>query len=244
MSEIANPISAPKIQSRRCLACRLPSDLREHVERDRIRHWKTFDSLAQELGSKGFTLSPASLRRHFRHVEPNSQFDAAETENSESQDVATPFDSLVNAQVLDDRQVVEVLARSLVERLQRLERAQRATRNPAQAERLMAASLKEMHALERALRRREELAKPHEELVGKFKEFVGRMIHATQDACRAFMQDNLGMMNNAVNAYLAGHPERLVRRMSEFERDWPENLRSRVSEAIGPIGQETLDTLR
>src|SRR2546426_6562516 len=51
------------------------------------------------------------------------------------ENVSTPFDGLVNAQVLDDRQVVEVMARSLVERLQRLERAQRATRNPAQAER-------------------------------------------------------------------------------------------------------------
>src|SRR2546426_1256181 len=105
------------------------------------------------------------------------------------ENVSTPFDALVNAQVLDDRLVVEVRGRALVERLQRLERAQRATRNPAQAERLMAASLKEMQALERALRRGEELAKPHQELVGKFKEFVGRMIHATQDARRAFMQD-------------------------------------------------------
>src|SRR6266851_1536610 len=109
-----------------------------------------------------------------------------------------PFDSLVNAQVLDDRQVVEVMARSLLERLQRLERAQRATRNPAQAERLMTASLKEMQALERALRRREELAKPRQELVGKSKEFVGRVFQATKDACAAFIEDYLQMMDDAV----------------------------------------------
>ena len=244
MSEIANPISAPKIQSRRCLACRLPRELREGIERDRIRHWKTFDSLAQELGSKGFPLSPASLRRHFRHVEPNSQFDAAEPEDRNQENVSTPFDALVNAQVLDDRLVVEVMARSLVERLQRLERAQRTTRNPAQAERLMTASLKEMQALERALRRREELAKPRQELVGKSKEFVGRVFQATKDACAAFIEDYLHMMEDAVNAHLAdySHPERLVRRMSEFKREWPKAMRQRVSDAIRPIWQETMAT--
>src|SRR6266446_5303696 len=40
MSEIVNSVSPPKIQSRRCLVCRLPAELREEVERDRIRHRK------------------------------------------------------------------------------------------------------------------------------------------------------------------------------------------------------------
>ena len=186
------------------------------------------------------------MRRHLRHVEPNSQFDAAEPEDRDQENVSTPFDALVNAQVLDDRLVVEVMARSLVERLQRLERAQRATRNPAQAERLMTASLKEMQALERALRRREELAKPRQELVGKSKEFVGRVFQATKDACGAFITDYLHMMDDAVNAHLAdySHPERLVRRMSEFRRDWPKAMRQRVSDAVRPIWQETMATLR
>src|SRR5436189_344120 len=182
MSEIANPIPAPKSQSRRCLGCRLPPDLQEEIARDRFRGWATFAQLVEKLSSKGFKLSDSAVRRHFRHVPRDRYFEAAETENDDSQDVTTPFDALVNAQVLDDRLVVEVMARSLVERLQRLERAQRATRNPAQAERLMTASLKEMHALERALRRREELAKPRQELVGKCKEFVGRVFQATKDA--------------------------------------------------------------
>ena len=193
---------------------------------------------------KGFNLSDSAVRRHFRHVPRDRYFEAAETENDNSQDVTTPFDPLVNAQVLDDRLVVEVMARSLVERLQRLERAQRATRNPAQAERLMTASLKEMQALERALRRREELAKPRQELVGKSKEFVGRVFQATKDACAAFIEDYLHMMEDAVNAHLAdySHPERLVRRMSEFKREWPKAMRQRVSDAIRPIWQETMAT--
>jgi len=246
MSEIANPISAPKIQSRRCLGCRLPQELQEEIARDRFRGWATFAHLVQKLSDKGFKLSEASVRRHLRHVEPNSQFDAAEPEDRDQENVTTPFDPLVNAQVLDDRLVVEVMARSLVERLQRLERAQRATRNPAQAERLMTASLKEMQALERALRRREELAKPRQELVGKSKEFVGRVFQATKDACAAFIEDYLHMMDDAVNAHLAdySHPERLVRRMSEFQRDWPKAMRQRVSDAVRPIWQETMATLR
>ena len=246
MTEIVNSVPAVKVESRRCLACRLPPDLQEEIERDRIRGWATFAQLVEKLSSKGFTLSDSAVRRHFRHVPRDRYFEAAETENDNSQDVTTPFDALVNAQVLDDRLVVEVMARSLVERLQRLERAQRATRNPAQAERLMTASLKEMQALERALRRREELAKPRQELVGKSKEFVGRVFQATKDACAAFIEDYLHLMDEAVNAHLAdySHPERLVRRMSEFQRDWPKAMRQRVSDAVRPIWQETMATLR
>src|SRR5207245_10184377 len=94
------------------------------------------DIHAAALSDKGFKLSEASVRRHLRHVEPNSQIDAAETEDRDQENVSTPFDALVNAQVLDDRLVVEVMARSLAERLQRLERAQRATRNRAQPDRV------------------------------------------------------------------------------------------------------------
>src|SRR5207244_13462910 len=246
VTEIVNPVPTTKVESRRCLACRLPPDLREEIERDRIRGCATFAQLVKKLSSKGFNLSDSAVRRHFRHVPRDRYFEAATTDDGDPQDVATPFDPLVNAQVLDDRLVVEVMARSLVERLQRLERAQRATRNPAQAERLMTASLKEMHALERALRRREELAKPRQELVGKCKEFVGRVFQATKDACAAFIEDYLHMMDDAVNAHLAdySHPERLVRRMSEFQRDWPKAMRQRVSDAVRPIWQETMATLR
>lgn len=244
MSEIGN---SPKVQSRRCLVCRLPAELRDEVERDRLRHWKTYDVLAQELASKGFTLSPASLRRHFgRHVDPNSEFDAAQPQDRRQENVSTPFDSLVRAEVLDDREVVEVMARSLVERLQRLEQAQRATRNPAQAERLMSASLKEMHALERALRRREELTQPRRELRVKFLEFLQRVLKATRDACGAFITDYLSMMDDAVNEHLAdySHPDRLVRRMREFRQEWPRSLQTRVMDAIRPIGDETFASLR
>ena len=104
MSEIANPISAPKIQSRRCLGCRLPQELQEEIARDRFRGWATFAHLVQKLSSKGFNLSDSAVRRHFRHVPRDRYFEAAETENDNSQDVTTPFDALVNAQVLDDRQ--------------------------------------------------------------------------------------------------------------------------------------------
>ena len=246
MTEIANSVPAIKVESRRCLGCRLPQELQEEIARDRFRGWATFAHLVQKLSDKGFKLSEASVRRHLRHVEPNSQFAAAEPEDRSQENVSTPFDGLVNAQVLDDRLVVEVMARSLVERLQRLERAQRATRNPAQAERLMTASLKEMQALERALRRREELAKPRQELVGKSKEFVGRVFQATKDTCGAFITDYLQMMDAAINEHLAdySHPERLVRRMSEFQRDWPKAMRQRVSDAVRPIWQETMATLR
>ncbi len=148
--------------------------------------------------------------------------------------------------MLDDRLVVEVMARSLVERLQRLEQARRATRNPAQAERLMKASLDEMRALERALRRREELVRPRQELKAKFLEFLQRVLEATREASGGFITDYLQAMDAAINEHLAdySHPERLVRRMREFHQEWPKALCSRVMDAIRPIGEETLASLR
>jgi hypothetical protein len=247
-TEIVNAERGAKPVSRRCLVCRLPADLREEVERDRLRHWKTYDRLAQELRSEHqYVLSPASLRRHFgRHVDPNSQFDAAATEDRSQENVSTPFDPLINAPVLDDRLVVEVLARALIERLQHLERARQTTRNPAQAERLMTASLKEMQALERALRRREELNQPRRELTAKFQDFLRRMLEATQQACAAFLSDYLSQMDAAVAEHLNdySHPERLVRKMREFRRDWSQTLGACVMDAIRPIGEETMASLR
>ena len=245
MTEATNPAPVAKPVSRRCLCCRLPADVREElVERARLRGWATYAQIAENLSAEGFRLSEAAVRRHLRHVDPARFFEPAE--GAEPQDVATPFDALVNAPVLDDRTVVEVLARSLVERLQRLERARQATRNPAQAERLMKASLDEMRALERALRRREELTQPRQELKATFFEFLQRVLEATKQACGAFIADHLQMMDAAINEHLDdySHPERLVRRMREFQRDWPQTLRTRVMDAIRPIGDETLAALR
>src|SRR2546425_13098742 len=110
MTEIINPVPAANVPSRRCLACRLPRELREEIERDRIRGWATFAQLVEKLSSKGFTLSDSAVRRHFRHVPRDRYFEVGEGEGRNAEDVSTPFDALVNAQVLDDRLVVEVMA--------------------------------------------------------------------------------------------------------------------------------------
>src|SRR5439155_21689437 len=101
MSEIANPIPAPKIQSRRCLGCRLPQELQEEIARDRFRGWAAFAHLVQKLSNKGFTLSEASVRRHFRHVPRDRYFEVGEGEGRNAEDVSTPFDALVGKAVDD-----------------------------------------------------------------------------------------------------------------------------------------------
>jgi len=88
MTEIANPIATEKPASRRCLACRLPPDLREEVERDRIRGWATFAQLVEKLSSKGFTLSDSAVRRHFRHVPRDRYFEVGEGEDGGGEAVA------------------------------------------------------------------------------------------------------------------------------------------------------------
>ena len=119
MSENANSVPAPKLQSRRCFACRLPAELREEIERDRIRHWKTFDQLAQDLAGKGFRVGPASVRRHFGHIARDSQFETAETEHGNPAEVPTLFDTLVGSEAVDDRAIADAMVRVLVDQLHR-----------------------------------------------------------------------------------------------------------------------------
>src|SRR6266404_8656737 len=115
MTEVTTPAPVEKPVSRRCLCCRLPAEVREElVERARLRGWQTYAQIAENLSAQGFRLSEAAVRRHLRHVDASRYFEGAE--GADPQDVATPFDPLVNAPVLDDRLVVEVLARSLVGR--------------------------------------------------------------------------------------------------------------------------------
>src|SRR5437773_1451615 len=128
MSEIANPISAPKLQSRRCLACRLPPDLQEEIERDRIRGWATFAQLVKKLSSKGFTLSDSAVRRHFRHVPRDRYFEVGEGEDGGGEAVSTPLDGLLEGAISEEA-VCEALVRVLLERPQRLEEQQRGWRD-------------------------------------------------------------------------------------------------------------------
>ena len=110
----------------------------------------------------------------------------------------------------------------------------------------MTASLRAMQALEHALRRREELTQPRRELMTTFLDCLKRTTAATHEACAAFLADYLSQMDAAVDEHLRdySHPERLIRRMREFQRDWPQRLCVRVMDAIRPIGEETMASLR
>src|SRR5713101_2360264 len=99
MSEIANPIPAPKIQSRRCLGCRLPQELQEEIARDRFQGWETFAKLVKKISNKGFTLSEASVRRHFRHVPRDRYFEVGEGQDGGGEAVSTPLDGLLEGAI-------------------------------------------------------------------------------------------------------------------------------------------------
>src|SRR3989442_16041316 len=90
MTEISNSTSVPKAESRRCLACRLPDDLRDEIARDRIREWATFAALAGELAGRGFQLSESAIRRPFRHGERGRYFERAEGETDAAHLATTP----------------------------------------------------------------------------------------------------------------------------------------------------------
>jgi len=60
------------------------------------------------------------------------------------------------------------------------------------------------------------------------------------------MQEHVGMMDRAVDQYLRdhSHPELLVRRLREFENDWPRAFASRILTALKGVSQDTLNSLK
>src|SRR3989442_15845470 len=80
MTEISNSTSVPKAESRRCLACRLPDDLRDEIARDRIREWATFAALAGKLAGRGLQPSETAIRAPFRHCYRGRYFERAASE--------------------------------------------------------------------------------------------------------------------------------------------------------------------
>jgi len=201
--------------------------------------------LVDKLASKNFHLSSSALLRHFRHVRPDWQFESIDTEDDTVQDIPTLFDGLGDDKISESA-VAEVVVKALIEQLRYSEKAWRTTRDRAHAERLQARSLQQLAALDRALHRFDQIKQPRRELKQKFMELVQRVVEATQRASQAVLQDYFAVVNDALSEHLAdpSRPDRLVRRVREFERDWPERLAERVLPAIRPIGEEAIATLR
>src|SRR3989454_1015687 len=239
MAEIANSVPVRKVESRRCLACRLPEELRQEIERDRIRGWATFAQLVKKLSSKGFTLSDSAVRRHFRHVERDRYFEVGEGEDGGGEAVSTPLDSLLEGAISEEA-VCEALVRVLLERTQRLERQQRGVRDHSQAERLATRSLKTMGMLERTLDRLGEARKPREEMKKRFRELLGRACEALGKACRDAMAEHVRGLTMTRDEYVGErvHPELLVQRVSRFQEEWPDRFTAHVRAAMSPIFRE------
>jgi hypothetical protein len=116
------------------------------------------DTLEFTAASKGFDLSDSALRRHFRHVERDRYFMLSDGGDGSAEPVETPFDGLLTGWI-SEKQVAETLVRSVLLRLQELERQQRPVRDQPSRERL-ARYLKTLAALERGLKRLEDIRKP------------------------------------------------------------------------------------
>jgi len=161
------------------------------------------------------------------------------------EEIATPFDPVVGGGA-DDRAIADAVVNVLVEQLQHAEKVRRVTRDGAQADRFAARSLKQIAALDRALRRRQEIRKPRQELLAKFKDTLNRIAEAVRDAAHGFMQEHVGMMDRAVDQYLRdhSHPELVVRRLREFENDWPRAFAARILPALKGVSQDTLNSLK
>jgi len=228
----------------RCRVCRLTPDALAEVHRQRLVWNATYEHLAQKLRSSGHVTSPSSLRRHFAHVR-NSQMEDTEVGARNLEEIATPFDPVVGGGA-DDRAIADAVVNVLVEQLQHAEKVRRVTRDGAQADRFAARSLKQIAALDRALRRRQEIRKPRQELLAKFKDTLSRIAEAVRDAAHGFMQEHVGMMDRAVDQYLRdhSHPELLVRRLREFENDWPRAFAARILPALKGVSQDTLNSLK
>jgi hypothetical protein len=222
-----------KLASRRCLACRLPDDLRGEIERDRVRAWATFAALAENLASKGFTLSESALRRHFRHVDKNRYCAPDYGSDGSAEPVSTPFDGLLTGWI-SEKAVAETLVRSLLERMQELERQQRAMRDPASRERLAGRHLQTLAALERALKRLEETRKPERDVKKIVAESLQRALEATMERYRAGMRDQMSALKQGAYDFLDQklRPEEFLRQINRWEHEWPIAMATQIAETM------------
>lgn len=235
----------PRRRLPRCGVCKMPTATLAEVERERLAWGASYDALAEKLRAAGHTTSTTALRRHFRSHARALPDDGPDAPGSAGEDIATPFDSLVGGPV-DDRRVAEAVVQVLLEQVQCVERARRATRDGAQADRLGSRSLKQLTALDRALRRWQDIRRPRDELRAKFRETLNGIAEAAGTAARTFMADHVGLMENAVEQHLRdyNHPERLVRSLREFQNDWPKTFGSRLLEAVKGASDELMKALR
>jgi hypothetical protein len=235
MSEIVTSVPAPKIQSRRCLACRLPAELREEIERDRLRGWSTFAEITEKLRSRGFTLSDSAVRRHFGHVDRDSYFQPLPADSGgDAEPISTPFDGLVNAEWLSEKNVAETLVRAVVQRLQELDRQQRTVRDQPGRERLGSRYLQTLGALERASKRLAEMRKPERDVKRIVAEALQQATIAVQETYRTATHEHLALVRSALFDLLDKRlqPEDFLGLIKRWDEEWPTALVQRVGETM------------
>jgi hypothetical protein len=229
----------------RCRVCRLPGETLAEVHRERYAWGATYEQLAEKLRASDHTTSTSSLRRHFHAHVRNGQIEDSEAEAANLQEIATPFDALVGGSA-DDRAVADAMVNTLLEQLQRVEKTRRITRDGAQADRFAARSLKQIAALDRALRRRQEIRRPYDELLAKVRDTLHRIPDAAGEAFRTSLEEHAGFIDQAVDEFLRdySYPDRLLRRINQAKAEFPKMFASRIVRAIQSVTQETLDSLR
>lgn len=229
----------------RCGVCRLPADVLAEVQRERLAWNTTYEQLAERLRASGHATSTSAIRRHFKAHVQNSQLAGSPFDTEALEDVATPLDPIVGSPV-DDRAVADAMVNLLVEQLQHGERVRRASRDSTQADRLTARTLKQVAALDRAIRRRQEIKRPYEELRVNLIEAFDRLPTAAGEASRTAMNEHLTLIDQAVDEFLRDYqyPDRLLRRLNDAKANFPRVFASRVVAAVQGVTQGLRDNLR
>jgi hypothetical protein len=234
---IENPQQGRAV-SKRCRVCHLPREALDEIHRQRLAWGATYDELAERTLASGRRCSTSSLRRHFRHA-GNYELPGGAIEGANVEEIATPFDSLLSGWI-NEKTVTETLVRSLLQRMQALDRQQRTLRDAASRERLAGRYLQTVSALERALKRLEEFRRPEREAGAKLSDVLGRAGAATIEVYKARVQEQISVVKQAFYDYLDKRfpPEEMLRQISRWEREWSTGIASRITETLIPILRE------
>jgi hypothetical protein len=107
-------------------------------------------------------------------------------------------------------------------------------------------SLKAMSMLERTLNRLHEARKPKEEFKKVLGEVIDKLAKATADACHQAMEEHVKVLDATADEYLGDRlrPASLMKRLSRFQAEWPDTLRTQMMAATVPIIREAQAALQ
>lgn len=221
----------------RCLACKLPTEVRDALHGDRFEGGMSFEALAMKYSLADHRLSESGLRRHFARHAPEPEvlsIQGGDADGNGAEAISTSFGNTAD-DALDGYALLEAGTRSLVEIIRTLEQEYRsaAQRTPQAADRLFDKLLKAQAMLARSVEQLHDARALREEFRKTVPQIVDR---CASEACRSLaslMRENAKALRQDVvdvgNGTLSF--DEFWNRLLRYENAWPMEVGKRMKVA-------------